>query len=378
MASLAALAGSIDGPWAISQSGHGAFQPRLTRFGRGFAVAWHDTRDGHPEIYARLLDATGHPAGPELRLTNGPDRAYEPDIAASGDNLVVAWYDVAANRTPHAKIGMWSREGRSIWVRSLASLGRPSKNPVVRTRGREIFCAWITENAARDPEVVAGWFDTQGNPTVPAMVVGPVGVTTWNVNATIDDDGTAWVTYDSKIDTRQSEIFVARVGKSSASLTRVTTDDGKASKSPDLAVGGGRVALTWFDERDRQKEVYLFMGRPEELKEGLEARAIRVTDTPGESIDAYVAWNPKQRRFGLAWCDDTEGQHEIYFEAFDPRGAPPAGPLRLTQTPTQSMIPAIMPTDDGFALVWNEYEGTRHDLHEADDARSEVAFALIR
>ena len=133
-----------------------------------------------------------------------------------------------------------------------------------------------------------------------------------------------------RVGTRADELFVARVDKSSSRVTRLTADDGRPSKYPDLAVGGGRVALTWFDERDGNKEVYLFVAREEELVEGLEARATRITNTPGESIGAYVAWNAKRRRFGLAWCDNTEGQHEVYFQSFDERGRPLEPARRLT------------------------------------------------
>ena len=79
---------------------------------------------------------------------------------------------------------------------------------------------------------------------------------------------------------------------------------------------------------------------------------VRVTTTPGESIGAYVAWNG--RRFGLTWSDDSEGYHEVYFQSFDLEGAAILPPQRLTHNSTASLIPAIRPWNDGFAVVWNE------------------------
>ncbi|MEO8256289.1 MAG: hypothetical protein ABI868_02990 [Acidobacteriota bacterium] len=373
-----ALAGLIDGPHQITQNGYGAFEASLARSGDGFTVAWYDTRDGHPEIYSRRIDGRGRPAGPERRLTTSVERAYEADIASVGKDLALAWYEVGPNRTSHARLGLWTADGRRLWSMALALPERISKNPVVRTRGQEIFCAWLAENAARDFEVYAAWFDRDGNPIAPAQRLGPAGQTTWNVNATIDDRGRAWVVFDAKVNTRTSEIYVARVDKAAAVVTRVTADDGAASKYPDLAVAGDRVALTWFDQRDGNQEVYLFVARTGDLKEGLEARAMRITNTPGESIGAYVSWNARRRRFGLAWCDNTEGQHEVYFQAFDATGAAAGSPQRLTRNPTDSLIPAIQPAGDGFALAWNEYAATRRDVHETADARSEIAFALVR
>jgi hypothetical protein len=108
-------------------------------------------------------DERGEPAGPERRLTNQADRAYEADIAANGDNLAVAWYEVSPNRTSHAMIGVWTPDGQRLWSRPLAPPERISRNPVVRTVGQEIFVAWVAENAARDFEVYAAWFDRKGN-----------------------------------------------------------------------------------------------------------------------------------------------------------------------------------------------------------------------
>ena len=95
-----------------------------------------------------------------------------------------------------------------------------------------------------------------------------------------------------------------------------------ASKYPDLKIGDrqGRVALTWYDMRDGNDEVYLFVAGHSELRGEIDGRARRVTTTEGESIGAYVAWNGE--RVGLAWSDKTPGQHEIYFQSFDGAGQP--------------------------------------------------------
>jgi len=51
---------------------------------------------------------------------------------------------------------------------------------------------------------------------------------------------------------------------------------------------------------------------------------------------------------------------------------------RLTKNSTDSLIPAIRPSGDGFSLVWNEYAPAKKGVHESDDDRSEVAFAFVR
>jgi len=364
-----------DQPHLISQSHFGAFEASLTASGHGFAAAWYDTRDGHPEIYMRLLDADGRPTGAERRLTNGRSAAYEADIAALGQNLVVAWYERGSTGTSRAMLGGWTREGRRLWLRTLSAPGRFGRNPVVRTTDREIFCAWLEYDGDRSPDVWAQWFDLEGRPRASPQRVAPAGRTTWNLNAAIDDRGMAWVAFDATVGTVADELFLAHVDHAASGSIRLTEDDGKPSKYPDLGFGADRAALTWFDERDGNKEVYLFVAPMAQMKEGLERRAVRVTDTPGESIGAYLAWN--QQRVGLAWCDNTVGQHEIYFETFGTDGRALEAPRRLTDNKTESLIPAIRPAGHGFALVWNELTPGAGGGHDPS-SRSEIAFALVR
>ena len=95
----------------VSASGTGAYETSLAVFPDRLAVAWYDRRDGNAEIYFRLLDAAGRPAGPEHRLTNGPEQSYEASMDAAGPDLAVAWYDKSAGGLLTAKLGVWSIDG---------------------------------------------------------------------------------------------------------------------------------------------------------------------------------------------------------------------------------------------------------------------------
>ena len=77
------------------------------------------------------------------------------------------------------------------------------------------------------------------------------------------------------------------------------------------------------------------------------------------------------------WSDDSEGHHEVYFQAFDGDGTAAREPLRLTYNPTASLIPAIRPWADGFALVWNEDVVEERRAHSSG-GRSEIVFTLVR
>ena len=338
-------------PTQVSHSRKGAYEAALTPFGQGFAVAWYDTRDGQGEIYARMLDVNGQPAGPERRLTSGPEESYEASIDRLGDDLVVAWYDQSSKGQQTAKLGIWGRDGTNRWVHAFDS---GSRNPVVVSDGSAVFCAWIQTEDDGLEAVLAGWWESNGRPRSPPVRLGAASKTTWNLNATLDESGMAWVVFDAEASTRASEVYIARAEASSSGAVRLTKDDGAPSKYPDLAIGpDGRTALSWQDDRHGNPEVYLLTGRLGDLTGEIEARARRVTTTPGESIGAYLKWN--RDRLGLAWSDKMSGQHEIYFESFDPDGRSLGPASRLTESATWSLVPAIQPRRDGFALAWTEY-----------------------
>jgi hypothetical protein len=355
-------------PIQVSQSGAGAYEAALATDEAGFAVAWYDVRDGNAEIYLRLLDGSGHPTSPERRLTQTPDASYEASLERLGDRFIVAWYEQSTEGRQTAMLGAWTRDGSRTWMKEIAP---GSRNPVIRTGEHAIVAAWIQAEVDNTEYVWVGSWSENGDEQGPRTRVGPVSKTTWNLN--LDLNGSeAWVVFDAATATRSSELFVARVDASDVQLERVTRDDGAASKYPDVDVGEGRVALTWYDMRDGNDEVYLFVGRASDFRGELDDRARRITTTEGESIGAYVAWNAG--RVGLAWSDKTPGAHEVYFQSFDGAGMPLGAADRLTRSEAWSLVPAIRPWGKGFALAWTEYRPASSEVH---DGTGEVAFTLV-
>lgn len=106
----------------------------------------------------------------------------------------------------------------------------------------------------------------------------------------------------------------------------------------------------------------------------LEIRAHRITNSPGESIGAYVTWRGDQ--VGLAWSDDTFGQHEIYYQVFDREARTLRAAERVTDDSRESLIPAIRATKDGFALAWNEFAPGPMGVH-APGGRSQVVVGVV-
>jgi hypothetical protein len=374
-AALAAVAGCSK-PKQVSESGFGAFEVSLAAWSDGLAVAWYDTRNRNAEVYVRRLDADGREAGPELRLTATGAQSYEADIAPLPNAFAIAWYEKEHGGSTRAQLGAWTRDGTPLWQVPVAVGDGASRNAIVRSFGDTLFCAWIEADADGHESVWGGWWSRDGQPRGAPVELGAAGDTTWNLNAAIAPTGEAWVVFDARAETRVEEVFAATLADGRATLVRLTADDGVRSKYPDLAFGrGGRGAITWFDERDGNREVYLAAAPVGELLQPIEARAHRVTTTPGSSIGAYLAMNGE--RIGLAWCDDSSGNYEVFFQPFDAAGNSLAPPSQLSDTAANSMIPAIKPWRDGFAMVWDEVE-PREPGAPDDATRAEVVFTTVR
>ena len=354
-------------PTQVSHSGSGAYEAALATDDKGFVVAWYDSRDGNPEIYFRLLDESSRPSGPERRLTETPDASYEPSLERLGDSFAIAWYEQTSEGRQTAMLGEWNRDGSQKWVQTIAPA---SRNPVIVTDGQAIIAAWIQAEPDSTEWVYTGTWDREGRERGRARV-GPASKNTWNLNIAVDRSG-SWIVYDAATSTRASELFLARVEGSGAHLERLTKDDGVDSKYPDLKIGDeGRVGLTWYDMRDGNDEVYLFVGSQSDLHGEIDDRSRRVTTTAGESIGAYLSWNKDV--IGLAWSDKTRGVHDVFFQRFDRLGIPLGSEQRITGSRTWSIVPAIRPWRAGFALTWTEYQPTSQ-IHEGP---GEVVFAVV-
>jgi hypothetical protein len=361
-----------EGGTHISQSGAGATDARLAATSDGLAVAWNDTRDGNAELYARLLNAMGDPAGPERRLTNSPAGSKGVDLeVTANNNLAIAWAEDIDGKM-QAKLGVWSPNGDALWSTTLSSAEHGGRIPIVRRDGNGLMAVWIEDLPAElanskdrpwESEVWASWWNAEGKQLRVPRMLAPAGRTTSKLSATLDGRGWAWVMYDARNGTKSEEVFVTRTNGSTAELAVLTADDGIPSRNPELAFSGARAAVAWNDERDGNQEVYLFVGR---MADFVAERAVRVTETDGHSVSPYVAWNG--RRIGVAWSDDTDGEPAIYFRGFNESGEPLSRATQLTGGDRVSIVPSIRASGSGFAIAWNE----------STPSGSEIAFTSVR
>ena len=351
--SLAVVLQGCSHPLPLSLPGQYAYELSLANTGRQLVAAWNGGETGNA-IWIRLTDGAGKPVGAPVQLTDGKFDAYEPDIQPLGGDLLVAWYEKdLSTGALAARLGRFTLQGQSRWQVTLSASGAKGRNAIVRVHGEQVFAAWIETADGGEPALWTARLDMLGGIVEAAQRRSTVSADTWNLNAAVNDAGTLMVVYDATIGTRAKELHLLTVGVDNVAESLLSSDDGRDSVYPDLALSGERAALTWLDSRDGNSEVYLFAGSLSGLRSAVD-RGIRVTNTPGQSMGAYAAWISD--RLVLAWCDNSAGQYEIASQQFDSRGVALGAARQLTRNSTESSIPAISAWRDGFALAWNEYQ----------------------
>lgn len=250
-------AGTPIGPeYRITNAAGASTTPSIVWTGREYGIAWHDARDGNDEIYLSRVHPSGHPLGPEVRVTNAAGASRYASVAWTGEQYAVAWQD--------------DRDGNTeIYVARLDSLGSKVGSDVR-----------ITTAA--------------GSSEQPSLVWNGSGfAVAWH-----DDRDGVW------------EIYLARMyttGTKLGSDVRITTDDA-VSGYPALAWSGAEYGITWHDQRGGDWEIYLTIF---DAAGNRAAPDRRITISPGGSYaPALIRENGV---YGIAWHDERDGNVEVYF-----------------------------------------------------------------
>ncbi len=335
-----------------------AYELSLATDGETLLAGWHGGYEAPDSIFLQLLTPAGKTRGAPVRITTGPHHAYEPDLLLMDGDVIVAWYEKDMRTSAlSAWVGRFSIEGQKRWRQRLGERHRVTRNPVVRAVDDALAVAWIEQDAdavSQEAEVWSVQMSPDGEFLGDALQSGAASRDTWNLNAAVGGDGVFHIVFDAGLGNARNELQHIAIANGDAVQTQMSSDDGFASLYPDIAIGkNGEAALTWFDERDGNREVYLRAGATIDAVIQKATESHRVSHTAAASIGAYLAFGDKD--LALVWSDRDQGQGELYARIFDRTGAPASNIRRLTHTAEQSSIPAIRRFGTGWAVVWNEY-----------------------
>jgi hypothetical protein len=121
--------------------------------------------------------------------------------------------------------------------------------------------------------------------------------------------------------------------------------------TPSVVWTGEGYGVAWEDERDgfEQGEIYfrLLNERGAPLAEEL-----RITNAAGISYWPSLVWNGTS--FGLAWSDTRSGRGEIYFASISAEGEKLGEEAAIITSPGNTYVPALIRSGNGYALAYND------------------------
>jgi hypothetical protein len=158
------------------------------------------------------------------------------------------------------------------------------------------------------------------------------------------------------------EIYFARIDAAGAKVgsdRRITNATG-ASGWPNLVWNGSEYGLSWYDERDGNREIYFTRLQATGNKSRPD---VRVTDDPATSSLPTLVWTGEE--WGVAWHDARHGDTEIYFARLDWQGDKLGSDLRVTNATGASENNALVWTGSIFGLVWHDYRDSGWEIYFA-------------
>jgi hypothetical protein len=175
--------------------------------------------------------------------------------------------------------------------------------------------------------------------------------------------GASWVAHSGS----SFEIYFARVSASGSVLGSAAqlTDAAESSSGPSLAWNGSEYGLSWYDERDGNREIYFTRVSSLGTEVGSDVR-ITSDSASSDNVGAQsLVWTGSQ--YGASWCDDRDGTKEVYFARLLESGGKIGSDVRLTSAGAHSDSTALAWTGSEFGLVWTSDR----------DGNKEVYFARI-
>lgn len=380
--------------WSVPASAS-QFLPDVALLPDGRAVVvWIDLRGGSPNLYGRLLDATGRPQGQSFPINampialsySGPTKAEaywgnRPRVAASGIGTFVVTWTSTSGVSSQALLGqLYDADaqpiGNNFLITSPAGNFDPTSDPwpAMGADGR-FAVAWrhvVIQGQQSNNEIYYQLFDPQGgrsgerrNPVdemarnadqlLPSIAVSPYGEVVLG-----------WVDWRSG----EWEVYRQRVAWDGTPLEPANSrmSEGGPAYGPIVATNGSSVLTLW---EDRWSTAGLIRGRLEilETKEGSPevSATAEIVDIIVNDFDSPLgvksprAAMDSSGRFIVTWWDERNGLRRVWCRRYDAAGDPLGPPYEIPagETASNRQYPSVAADLDRIQFVWADTRRAR-------------------
>ncbi len=285
--------------------------PAISSSGQLVHIVWQDRRDTNIEVYYKRSADGGATWGADVRLTSNMFGSWNPSVASSGSDVIVAWYD---NRDLNAEIYIKrSTNGGLSWsadTRITNNTGS-SQYPSIFMEGSIVHLAW-TDNRDGNPE------------------------TYYKRSA---DGGVTWGA-DTRLSFNSSDSWYTSVSAS-----------------------GQNVHVVWRDDRNITKEIY-YNGS---TNGGITWSGFDTRVTFNSANSEHPSVSASGQTVHLVYQNNQNTNLQIYYRKSTNAGSNWSGETRLTNTAYTSARPSVTVSGNVVHALWHDSRNGNEDVYYKRD-----------
>lgn len=345
----------------LSKNAGSSNYPEIAWSGKNVYVVWQDDSTGNKEIFFSRSTDNGATFLAPINLSNDSKNSVFPKIAVYGNNVYVVWQDGIASgnpddQLPDAEILFKASTDNGATFASVINLSKNSgysQVPQIAVSGNNVYVVWYDAMLGNYEVLLARSTDGGGSFDSPVNVNNNGGT---RAHAQIALSGkNVYVVWLENVgdSTRQVDnVFFARStddGTTFSQPVNISNNKG-VGLVPKLAVSGHNVYVVWFEgDTGYHLDFDVYFARSTNDGASFD-NPVDLSNNVGISSNPSIAVSDSNVYVG--WQDNTLGNEKVLFRASLDSGATWDPVINLSNNDEQSVAPGIALSGDNVYVAW--------------------------
>jgi hypothetical protein len=340
----------------LSDTASGASNVVMAASGTTIYAAWHDDDLGAGDIYLKRSTTNATDFAEQLNLSSNAGYSQAPQVAVSGSNVYVVWYDLSGANSDiffSRSTNYGASFGSTV---NLSSNAAESGNPKLAVSGSNVYVVWHDNTPGnydtffkRSTDAGATFGSTVNLSTNPGSSNYPqLAVLGSNVYIVWEDHTPG-----------NSDIFIATSTNNGASFALPVNLSNNADSSfgGQIAVSGSNVYVSWHDFTPGNNDIFLRRSTDDGATFGA---SVNLSNNAGNSIDPQLS--VLGSNVYVVWQDRTPGNDDIFFRRSTDDGATFSASVNLSNNAGFSNSPQIAVSGINVYVAWYDFTPGNFDI----------------
>ena len=322
--------------------------PQIATSGSNVYVTWQDTTPGNSDIFFAVSTNKGTSFSTPINISNNTDSSVSPQIATSGNNVYVTWQDGPLfNRDTFFAVS--TNNGTSFGTP--INLGNNTGGtffPQIAATGNNVYVAW--QNGTSGNRDI--FFAASNNNGMSFGIINLSNNTGASQSPQIATSGSnVYVTWQD-IFPGNSDIFFAvsnNNGTSFGTPINISNNTG-GSFNPEFVAIGSNVYVTWTDNTPAGNFDILFAVSNNNGTSF--STPINLSNNTGDSGVSQIAVSGNN--VYVTWFDDTPGNFDIFFAASNNNGTSFGTPINISNNTGDSLFQQMAVSGNNVYVTWHD------------------------